>query len=108
MLQDVAMISKSQSLFPDFFKLSLRKPYISNDDTQNTVFISAALLSQFLMATHCASPQSTDISEKLCQEEGSWIAVARGAELGFPRYFSYALLYFQKCPYLGFKKRLNL
>lgn len=55
-----------------------------------------ASLSPSLIATHYVSAQRTYVLEKLCQEEGSWIAVASGAELRFLRYFLCAFPHLQK------------
>lgn len=97
---NVTIIARLQSLILDFL-IKLGKNHISKQQysPRNRVFIFPALLRPPLMATHCMSAQRTYALEKLCQGEGSWIVVARRVELGFPRYFSYALPYFQKCSY---------
>lgn len=55
-----------------------------------------ALLSPPLMATRCVSALRTDVLEELCQEEGSWITVASGAELRFLHYFLHIFPYLEK------------
>lgn len=59
-------------------------------------FYFPALLSPPLMATYCVSALRTDVLEELCQEEGSWIAVASRAELRFLNYFLYVFPYVEK------------
>ena len=59
-------------------------------------FYFPALLRPPLMATRCVSALRTDVLEELCQEEGSWIAVASGAALRFLSYFLYVFPYVEK------------
>lgn len=56
------------------------------------------------MATHCVSNEGTDISEKLCQEERNWIAVASGQSWGFQGILVMHCFTFRNTHILDFKK----
>lgn len=71
-------------------------------------FYFCSFFSPSLMATYCVSAQSTGISEKLCLEERSWIAVAGGQSWGFQGILAMHCFTFKNVHILDFKKRLNL